>query len=314
MSVEADGLVYASLAQLMALEAHSRGLSFAVRKPRASILAGRHASLLRGRGLNFEELRRYQPGDDLRHLDWRASMRYGKPFVRSFSEERDRPTQILVDQRMDMFFGSRRAFKSTCAAELAALAAWIAYHGGDRVGGLVFDDRRIERIAPLRSRTRVEALLAAIVRQNNALAANAPQVEDAHGQLDKALLHCLSLGCHGQTIVIVSDFAGAGARTQQLLRQLAVHNDVIAMQIYDPLALNLPKRGRPRVTQGDLQLELAVERRRVHEPLTEFIGGRLREVGELLRRSQVPLMLFETAEPALQQLRRELGKLGEMRR
>ncbi|MNN72968.1 hypothetical protein D3C81_1890490 [compost metagenome] len=68
------------------------------------------------------------------------------------------------------------------------------------------------------------------------------------------------------------------------------------------------------MTQGDLQLELAVERRRVHEPLSEFAGGRIREVGELLRRSQVPLMLFETAEPALQQLRRELGKLGEMRR
>ena len=91
-------------------------------------------------GLNFDELRRYQPGDDLRHLDWRASLRTGKPVVRTFTEERDRPALILVDQRMSMFFGSQRSFKSAIAAELGALAAWMVFNAGDRVGGLVFND------------------------------------------------------------------------------------------------------------------------------------------------------------------------------
>ncbi len=85
-----DGYVYVSLGQLMAMEFPARGLSFAARQPQGSILAGNHASRLRGRGLNFDELRRYQPGDDLRHLDWRASLRTGKPVVRTFTEERDR--------------------------------------------------------------------------------------------------------------------------------------------------------------------------------------------------------------------------------
>lgn len=98
-----DGLVYVSLAQLMALEFKARDLSFLARQPQGSILAGNHASRLRGRGLNFDELRRYQPGDDLRHLDWRASLRTGKPVVRTFTEERDRPALIVVDQRMSMF-------------------------------------------------------------------------------------------------------------------------------------------------------------------------------------------------------------------
>jgi uncharacterized protein (DUF58 family) len=295
--MNSDGLVYVSLAQLMALEFKARDLSFIARQPRGSILAGNHASRLRGRGLNFDELRRYQPGDDLRHLDWRASLRTGKPVVRTFTEERDRPALIVVDQRMSMFFGSQRSFKSAVAAELAALTAWIVFNAGDRVGGLVFNDQRIDCIAPLRSRKRVEALFSRIVEQNQALNAANPDAED-EDQLDKALQRCVALAGHDHLICIVSDFAGAGERTLQLMRQLAAHNDVIALQVYDPLALKLPSNGRLLVTQGQLQVELAVEKRSVHQPLGDYLGGRLKDVATLLRRSQVPLMMFSTAEEA----------------
>ncbi len=302
-----EGLVYVSLAQLMALEFKARDLSFLARQPRGSILAGNHASRLRGRGLNFDELRRYQPGDDLRHLDWRASLRTGKPVVRTFTEERDRPALIVVDQRMSMFFGSQRSFKSALGAELAALAAWMVFNAGDRVGGLVFNDQRIDSIAPLRSRKRVEALLSRIAEQNQALSAANPDAEDGD-QLDKVLQRCLALAGHDHLICIVSDFAGAGERTLQLMRQLSAHNDVIALQVYDPLAMKLPSNGRLLVTQGELQVELAIEKRNVHQPLGDFLSGRLQDVATLLRRSQVPLMMFSTAEEAHVQLRAELGK------
>jgi uncharacterized protein (DUF58 family) len=302
-----EGLVYVSLAQLMALEFKARDLSFLARQPQGSILAGNHASRLRGRGLNFDELRRYQPGDDLRHLDWRASLRTGKPVVRTYTEERDRPALIVVDQRMSMFFGSQRSFKSAVAAELAALAAWMVFHAGDRVGGLVFNDQRIDSIAPLRSRKRVEALLSRVVQQNRALNAGNPDAED-EDQLDKALQRCLGVAGHDHLICIVSDFAGAGDRTLQLMRQLSAHNDVIALQVYDPLALKLPNNGRLLVTQGELQVELAIEKRNVHQPLGDFLSGRLKDVATLLRRSQVPLMMISTAEDAHGQLRAELGK------
>lgn len=311
--MNSDGLVYVSLAQLMALEFKARDLSFMARQPRGSILAGNHASRLRGRGLNFDELRRYQPGDDLRHLDWRASLRTGKPVVRTFTEERDRPALIVVDQRMSMFFGSQRSFKSAVAAELAALTAWMVFNAGDRVGGLVFNDQRIDCIAPLRSRKRVEALFSRIVEQNQALNAANPDAED-EDQLDKALQRCVALAGHDHLICIVSDFAGAGERTLQLMRQLAAHNDVIALQVYDPLALKLPSNGRLLVTQGQLQVELAVEKRSVHQPLGDYLGGRLKDVATLLRRSQVPLMMFSTAEEAHAQLRAELGKSAGARR
>ncbi|MDT4837462.1 hypothetical protein FQZ97_711970 [compost metagenome] len=210
---------------------------------------------------------------------------------------------------MTMYFGSRRSFKSVTAAELAALSAWIALHAGDRVGALVFGDQRVEHIRPLRSRARVEALLAAVVRANHGLSASAPEGETP-GQLDKVLRDCLATAGHDHLICIISDFAGVTPDTLRLLRQLRAHNDVIAMQVFDPIALDVPDRGRITVTQGELQVELEMERRQVHRPLGDFMAGRLQDVAELLRRSQVPLLMISTGEETLGQVRRELGRLA----
>ncbi|HKS12648.1 MAG TPA: DUF58 domain-containing protein [Pseudomonas sp.] len=308
-TVAPDGFVYASLAELMGLEARARGLSFVARQPLASILSGNHASRLRGRGLSFDELRHYLPGDDLRHLDWRAFLRYGKPFVRTFTEERDRPTLVLVDQRMSMYFGSQRYFKSVTAARLAAVCAWMAFHAGDRVGGLVFGIQRVEPVRPLRSRARVEALCSAIVRANHALSALASEDQDA--QLDKVLRTCVASAGHDHLICIISDFAGISAQTLPLLRQLRRHNDVIALLVYDPIALRVPEKGRVNVTQGAQQVELEVGRRRVSRPLGDFLAGRLRDVEALLSRSQVPLLRISSGGDTLEQLRRELGRVAQ---
>lgn len=299
--------VRVSLPELMALEFKVRGLNLLARQPRASILAGSHGSRLRGRGLDFEELRRYLPGDDLRALDWRASSRLGKPFVKTYREERDRPALLVVDQRMNMFFGSVRSFKSVVAAELAALLGWIAWQAGDRLGGLVFNDQAIEFISPRRSRQNMATLLGAVARQNAALAAD-NLVEEAPQQLDKALRHCLHSAGHDHLICIISDFAGSSDNTLHLLRELATHNDVLALQIYDPLALKLPAHGRVLVTQGQLQVELSLDRSKVRKPLGDYLQGRLRDVAQMLRRSRIPLLMFSTGEDSLVQLRRELGR------
>lgn len=302
-----DSNVYVSLKGLMALEPAARGLSFSARQPLSSILAGQHGSRLRGRGLNFEELRRYLPGDDLRQLDWRASMRFGKPYVRTYSEERDRPALIIVDQRMGMFFGSKRSFKSVVAANLAALSAWVVYQAGDRVGGIVFSDSRLDSVRPLRSRSRIQALCAQVAARNNELSALSPEVQAA-GKLNEALHLALSVAAHDYLICIISDFAGADEQTLRLLRALAAHNDVIATLVYDPIALDLPTKGNLVVTQGELQLELPAANRQLHKPLSAFFSGRLADVAVLLRRSQLPLLSIDTGDALLPQLRRELGR------
>ena len=305
-----DGFVYASLAELMALEPRARGLSFVARQPLSSILSGNHASRLRGRGLSFDELRHYAPGDDLRHLDWRASLRFGKPFVRTFNEERDRPTLLLVDQRMSMFFGSQRYFKSVTAAQLAAVCAWMALQAGDRVGAMVLGEAGVEHLRPLRSRARVQAVCAAVVRANHRLSAQGEALAD-DGRLDQLLRTCIGAAGHDHLVCVISDFAGVSEQTLALLRQLRQHNDVIALQVYDPIALQLPDKGRLTVTQGVVQVAMDIGRSQVRRPLGDYLAGRLREVAELLRRSQVPLLMISTGDESLEQLRKELGRLAE---
>jgi uncharacterized protein (DUF58 family) len=143
-----DARVSVSLAHLRTLESRARGLTFLPRQPARSVLNGRHASRLRGRGLNFEELRDYLPGDDIRAIDWKVTARTGRPHVRVMTEERDRPALIVVDQRMSMFFGTRLNMKSVTAAEAAALAAFRILDQSDRVGGIVFGDDHIAEIRP----------------------------------------------------------------------------------------------------------------------------------------------------------------------
>jgi len=115
---------YVSLDDLQKLSHRAQGFSFLPRQPVHSLLTGRHASRLRGRGLDFDELRHYYEGDDTRTIDWAATARLGTPYVRVYREERDRPVLLLVDQRVSMFFGSKRATKSVVAAEVAALSAF----------------------------------------------------------------------------------------------------------------------------------------------------------------------------------------------
>ena len=161
--------VYANLDDLIRVRFKARDFSFMPRQPVTSILSGRYASRLRGRGLNFEEMRRYLPGDDVRTMDWRVTARTRQPHVRVYTEEKDRSVLLLVDQRINMFFGSRDRMKSVTAAELAALGAWRALDAGDRVGAVVFNDTEVTDIRPQRSQQAVMSILGTVVEMNQRL-------------------------------------------------------------------------------------------------------------------------------------------------
>jgi uncharacterized protein (DUF58 family) len=213
---------------------------------------------------------------------------------------------------MTMFFGSVRAMKSVVAAEVAALGAWMAFRGGDRVGAVVFDDTEVRRIRPHRSRARVHGILGAIAAANARLSATRTVPPDP-GALDRALRTTAALVPHDTLVCVVSDFAGAGDETLGLLRRIAAHNDVVAALVYDPLGQSLPAGQRVVVTDGALQLELDTGERRVRAPLAEAFSGRLRAVGELLRQSGVPTLALDTAGETAAQLRHQLGRLRRTR-
>ena len=226
--------VYASLSELVALQHQARGFSFLPGQPVQSLLAGRQASRLRGRGLDFEELRPYQLGDDVRQIDWKATNRTGKTQLRVFTEERERTVLLIVDQRFKMFFGSRRNMKSVTAAQAAAIAAWRVIFVKDRVGAVIFNDSAIVEIRPRRSRGTVMQILGAVLQQNHALAIDAGIVAQAP-MLNEALRRVEDLAKHDMLVCLITDGYGADEETKRLTTRISRHNDVLTLLIYDPL-------------------------------------------------------------------------------
>jgi uncharacterized protein (DUF58 family) len=298
--------VYARLEDLIALQYKVKGYSFLPRQPVHSVLAGRHASRMRGRGLNFEEIRGYLPGDDVRTIDWRVTARTQKPHVRVYTEERDRPALLVVDQRQSMFFGSRRAMKSTVAAELTALGAWRVFGQGDRVGALVFDDEGLEEIRPHRSRRTVIRILGVVVEKNHALSAES-RVPRQPGMLNRALRAAGRPCPHDFVVAVVSDFDGLDDETERLVTRLAHHNDVIAVPVWDPLTTQVPAGGRLVVTEGELQAELDLGSERVRSKMVQLADQRLSRVLLWPRERGVPVLPLTTAEDVPDQVRRLLG-------
>lgn len=304
-----DRGVHVSLDSLLRLQVQASGFSFLPRQPIHSILAGRHASRLRGRGLNFEEIRGYLPGDDTRNMDWKVTARMRKPHVRVFTEERDRPVLLVVDQRIGMFFGSRRCMKSVAAAEVAALGAWRTLSVGDRVAAIVFNDSETIEIAPHRSRQRVVEILGAVVRMNHRLDAKAG-IESKPSMLNEALRRACHMAKHDFLVCLIGDGSGVDDETIRHVTLLSEHNDVLSVFVYDPLEAELPEAGRLVVSEGSQQLEVDTGDDRLRERYRADFQERLDWLRAISRRREIPLLSISTAEEVGPQIRRQLGQFA----
>ncbi len=299
-----DG-VYVSTEDLVALEGRARDLNFVQKARSHQELAGRMNSAMRGRGLTFEELRNYLPGDDIRSIDWRVTARTARPVVRVYSEEKERPALIVVDQRINMFFGSRRSMKSVTAAEAAMLCAWRILGSGDRVGGFVFGDTETTELKPHRSRNAVIAFADQIAKLNAKLNADAP-VSPANGQLDSVLETVANVAHHDHLVVVISDFDGHGPRTRDLLLRLSSRNDVVCILVYDPFLLALPTTGDIVVSGGGPQAELALRTASVRTAIDAFARNRGRELRAWQSELGLPMLPISAGEETAPQLRRLL--------
>jgi uncharacterized protein (DUF58 family) len=295
-----------TLDDLLATRYRAQGFSYLPRQPIHSLLAGVRASKLRGRGLNFEELRAYLPGDDIRNIDWKVTARTGKPHTRVYTEERDRAALLLVDQRLGMFFGSQRRTKSAVAAEAAAASAWRVLSVGDRPGGLIFDDTHIDHVHPHRSETRVLEFLNRIVRANQALRVDADAASNP-GMLNEALKLAASTTTHDNLICLISDLNGADDTTAELMTRLAEHNDVLVIFVYDPLEVTLPDAGALVISDGDLQLQFDSSEDHLRAAFQRDFESRLEQARSLLLRRQIPVLTIRTDRLPIDQVREQLG-------
>lgn len=297
---------YADIDELIRLQFKIHGFSFLPKQPVQSLLSGRRASRLRGRGLDFEEIRRYIPGDDIRTMDWRITARTRKPHTRVYTEEKDRPVLLVVDQRLSMFFGSRVAMKSVTAAEVAAMGAWRTLSVGDRIGAVVFNDSEIREIPPHRSRQQVMRLLQTVVGMNHALRVDG-DIQPNPTMLNQVLARALQLAKHDTLVGIISDFSGVDEETRNAVTGLAAHNDIVALFIYDPLEASLPSFGKVIVSQGDLQLEVDTGDAELRRRFSEQFESRLKTARDLMLKRGIPVLPIHTAEEVRDQFMDLLG-------
>lgn len=206
-------------------------------------LAGERTSRQQGRGLNFDSLRRYQPGDDVRLIDWQATARLRTPWIRMYNEERERPVFLIVDQRLDMFFATRGEMKSVTAAKTAAILAWRSWHDGDRVGSVVFDDTSVALQKCRPPRQSLNPILDDLLEYNQRLPERYPQEVAATVSLEQALERAAEAIPAGSWVAILSDFHDLTPSCDALLAGLRRRCEVSAFVVLDDLHLRLPSTG-----------------------------------------------------------------------
>jgi uncharacterized protein (DUF58 family) len=214
-----------------AIVRRARRLRFRVRPGSVSQLAGAYHGARPGIGLTFAELRAYEPGDDVRHLDWNVTARQGRPFVRRFVEERALSLWLVVDVSASMRFGPERATKADRAAQAAALLATAAIQNGDRAGLALVSDRIERELAPAGGVRHLSQLVRALV----ATPTTSPKTKLSVG------LARVRRTARRAMIVVISDF-----RTEEPVgtwRRAARRHDTIALRIVDPRENQLPHAG-----------------------------------------------------------------------
>jgi len=283
---------FVDLNELIALRFPARQLKPGDHSRALAALAGPNKSNFRGRGIDFEEVRDYQHGDDIRTIDWRVTARTGNAHTKLFREERERPVLVVVDQRSSMFFGSQYCFKSVLAGQIASLLAWSALHRGDRVGGLVFDDVRHREIRPRRSRKTVLTLLSQIAAFNRALPGSP---ESGNGGFAGMLSNLRRIARPGSSLFLVSDFrGGADHVAREHLFELAKHTELTAIACTDPLEYRLPGAGTYAVTNGRERSELYTADRQLRNRYQQDMQRQRKHFSDHLNSLGVPLLAAST--------------------
>lgn len=292
-----------SLAELIDMRHRIREVQLFSTPARRSPLVGLHHSKLRGRGVDFDQVRVYQPGDDVRTIDWRVTARTQEPHTKLFHEERERPIFILVEQSQRLFFGSGLAFKSVLAAQVASLIGWAALSHNDRVGGLVFGDSEHHEIKPRRSKMSLLQLLNRLVRANQNLNADIPAGRDTFGL---ALRRAREVLRPGSLAVVLCDERALNDSAEQQLTLLARHTDLLLLPLSDPLDHALPAAGLLHFTERSAQLELDthnVDLRQTYHAQGEARRARWHVLAQKLG---VPLFPLSTLNDPIEQLRDHL--------
>jgi uncharacterized protein (DUF58 family) len=268
---------------------------------RKAVHTGTHCSKIRGRGMDFSEVRNYQAGDEIRHMEWRVTARTGKPHVKIYQEERERPVVILTDFNPSMIFGTRTAFKSVIAARLAALLAWTVIKQGDRIGGLLFSATEHSEFTPRGRDLGVLPLLASLsqyTKQKNEQGQPEPRA------LSDVLIRLHRVTKPGSVLLLISDFYSLNSDCEPHLNRLRAHNDILAYHICDPIELAVPKPEQYAMTNGQQELILDTRSPVISNAYELYCQQRIEQIQEQFKRLRIQYIQASSTTNLVQLVRR----------
>jgi len=264
---------------------------------------GAYLSSFKGRGMEFDESRIYQAGDDIRNMDWRVTARTGTAHTKVFREERERPILFWLDLNDTMMFATRKKFKSVIATEIATLIAWSAANNNDRVGGLIFSaDEHIE----LKPRRGKSAVLDFIGRSTKH-----PAWENKPAQASRNMASAVSrlrkVTHPGSLIFMISDFRDMDEKAYSHLANTARHNDIILIKITDPIEVDLPSSGSYKFTDGKNTLQIQTSNKQTRNAYHHrYLNSNL-QLEKFCRQNRIHLIHISTEDNVIDKLLTGLG-------
>lgn len=298
--------VMPSREELIGLRLLARALPLHPQQRVKSVNIGDHYSTFRGRGMDYAESRAYQPGDDVRNMDWRVTARSGRAHVKVYQEERERPVVIMGDFGPGMFFATEGAFKSIILTRAAALIAWAAVEKGDRIGALLYNGSHHE-LRPTRGQRGALHLIRELVNAADP-SLQTPSDPHSNNQFYDALTRLHRVTHPGSLIFLFSDFYHLNSDSKRQLQLLRKHNDVVACQILDRLELAPPAPGRYPVIVGNQQGILDTRSKTQRDAWTQHFAAQRQRVSELMQQCAIPLLQFSTADDVSERLRHNLTR------
>lgn len=288
--------------ELLALRYYANNIQFFNKQKVSNAQSGDRLSLAKGRGMDFDEVRRYQAGDDIRLIHWSLTARLGKPFTKIYREERERSIYLLIDQSLSMQFGTRVCFKNVLAAKITSLLGWAALNHHEQVGGIVFNDSASEYIKPKSGRKSLLDLFNLITKPD--------LVKHNKGGLKHAL-QLASKNVHsGAIVIVISDYFGIDQEIERYLSLIGQKCKLINLFTYDPLETKLPNSGTYTFTDnGKLMLEISSSKKNDAAYSAQFLT-RLATIKTLAQKNNMPFIQLATNDDLVSTLNHGVIKHG----
>ncbi len=303
---QAEGITWISPQSLIQLRLQANQIALDKSKIHAK-QGGAYLSTFKGRGMEFDESRIYQAGDDIRNMDWRVTARTGTAHTKVFREERERPVLLWLDLNNSMMFATRNKFKAVIATEIAALIAWSAAKNNDRIGGLIFSSEQHVEIKPRRGKTAVLDFIGRCTKHKAWTQTGNQSHTDILLDKISAISRLRKVTHPGSLIFMISDFRDMDEATLSQISGISRNNDIIMMNISDPAEIDLPAAGNYRLTDGVNELQIQTASKNAREEYHQRYSQRNEQLKTFCRQHRIHLIDISTDDNVITKLKQGLG-------